>query len=168
MFCPFRFQNPRFPGNLQMSNRQLDEAGENDVNNLWVLCDALIAFYLFFFLCCLVKWLKVLLTHGGGKSLKSKTQIMTWHLKLISLLKLIMATRHIRLVLHFSVDPKFRQKVPINSRVITHICFRTTVIDGLILFACNSLKPVTVMEKQTIKTVSIRSCLKMSNKILIL
>lgn len=30
------FQNPRFPGNLQMSNRQLEEAGENDVNNLWV------------------------------------------------------------------------------------------------------------------------------------
>uniref|UniRef100_A0A3B3U5P3 Huntingtin-interacting protein 1-related protein n=1 Tax=Poecilia latipinna TaxID=48699 RepID=A0A3B3U5P3_9TELE len=28
-----KFQNPRFPGNLQMSNRQLDEAGENDVNN---------------------------------------------------------------------------------------------------------------------------------------
>ena len=27
-------QNPRFPGNLQMSNRQLDEVGENDVNNL--------------------------------------------------------------------------------------------------------------------------------------
>ncbi|CAJ0965849.1 unnamed protein product [Ranitomeya imitator] len=25
--------NPRFPGNLQMSDRQLDEAGENDVNN---------------------------------------------------------------------------------------------------------------------------------------
>lgn len=28
------FQNPRFPGNLQMSDRQLDEAGESDVNNL--------------------------------------------------------------------------------------------------------------------------------------
>lgn len=27
-------QNPRFPGNLQMSDRQLDEAGESDVNNL--------------------------------------------------------------------------------------------------------------------------------------
>lgn len=34
--CCLLFQNPRFPGNLQMSNRQLDEAGENDVNNLWV------------------------------------------------------------------------------------------------------------------------------------
>lgn len=31
LFSP---QNPRFPGNLQMSDRQLDEAGENDVNNL--------------------------------------------------------------------------------------------------------------------------------------
>uniref|UniRef100_A0A8C7JR43 Huntingtin-interacting protein 1-related protein n=1 Tax=Oncorhynchus kisutch TaxID=8019 RepID=A0A8C7JR43_ONCKI len=30
----FHVKNPRFPGNLQMSNRQLDEAGENDVNNL--------------------------------------------------------------------------------------------------------------------------------------
>lgn len=30
----FPTQNPRFPGNLQMSDRQLDEAGENDVNNL--------------------------------------------------------------------------------------------------------------------------------------
>lgn len=30
----FLAQNPRFPGNLQMSDRQLDEAGENDVNNL--------------------------------------------------------------------------------------------------------------------------------------
>lgn len=30
----FSTQNPRFPGNLQMSDRQLDEAGENDVNNL--------------------------------------------------------------------------------------------------------------------------------------
>lgn len=30
----FPMQNPRFPGNLQMSDRQLDEAGENDVNNL--------------------------------------------------------------------------------------------------------------------------------------
>uniref|UniRef100_A0A673K3A3 Huntingtin-interacting protein 1-related protein n=1 Tax=Sinocyclocheilus rhinocerous TaxID=307959 RepID=A0A673K3A3_9TELE len=29
--------NPRFPGNLQMSNRQLDEAGENDVNNFFQL-----------------------------------------------------------------------------------------------------------------------------------
>uniref|UniRef100_A0A665TEC2 Huntingtin-interacting protein 1-related protein n=1 Tax=Echeneis naucrates TaxID=173247 RepID=A0A665TEC2_ECHNA len=29
----FHIKNPRFPGNLQMSNRQLDEAGENDVNN---------------------------------------------------------------------------------------------------------------------------------------
>ncbi|NWW14514.1 HIP1 protein, partial [Oreocharis arfaki] len=30
-------QNPRFPGNLQMSDRQLDEAGENDVNNFFQL-----------------------------------------------------------------------------------------------------------------------------------
>uniref|UniRef100_A0A672LPU6 Huntingtin-interacting protein 1-like n=1 Tax=Sinocyclocheilus grahami TaxID=75366 RepID=A0A672LPU6_SINGR len=30
-------QNPRFPGNLQMSNSQLDEAGENDVNNFFQL-----------------------------------------------------------------------------------------------------------------------------------
>ncbi|KFP63278.1 Huntingtin-interacting protein 1, partial [Cariama cristata] len=29
--------NPRFPGNLQMSDRQLDEAGENDVNNFFQL-----------------------------------------------------------------------------------------------------------------------------------
>ncbi|KAG7278959.1 hypothetical protein CRUP_036610, partial [Coryphaenoides rupestris] len=32
-----RMWNPRFPGNLQMSNRQLDEAGENDVNNFFQL-----------------------------------------------------------------------------------------------------------------------------------
>lgn len=33
--CPLPpFQNPRFPCNLQMSDRQLDEAGESDVNNL--------------------------------------------------------------------------------------------------------------------------------------
>uniref|UniRef100_A0AAY4AXX1 Huntingtin-interacting protein 1-related protein n=1 Tax=Denticeps clupeoides TaxID=299321 RepID=A0AAY4AXX1_9TELE len=31
----FHVKNPRFPGNLQMSNRQLDEAGENDVNNFF-------------------------------------------------------------------------------------------------------------------------------------
>ncbi|MBV97558.1 Huntingtin-interacting protein 1, partial [Eschrichtius robustus] len=30
-------QNPRFPGNLQMSDRQLDEAGESDVNNFFQL-----------------------------------------------------------------------------------------------------------------------------------
>uniref|UniRef100_A0A3P8WZN1 Huntingtin-interacting protein 1-related protein n=1 Tax=Cynoglossus semilaevis TaxID=244447 RepID=A0A3P8WZN1_CYNSE len=29
----FHIKNPRFPGNLQMTNRELDEAGENDVNN---------------------------------------------------------------------------------------------------------------------------------------
>lgn len=33
-FLCLPFQNPRFPGNLQMSDRQLDEAGESDVNNL--------------------------------------------------------------------------------------------------------------------------------------
>uniref|UniRef100_A0A8C1A9Z6 Huntingtin-interacting protein 1-related protein n=1 Tax=Cyprinus carpio carpio TaxID=630221 RepID=A0A8C1A9Z6_CYPCA len=33
----FHIKNPRFPGNLQMSNRQLDEAGENDVNNFFQL-----------------------------------------------------------------------------------------------------------------------------------
>uniref|UniRef100_A0A674D754 Huntingtin-interacting protein 1-related protein n=1 Tax=Salmo trutta TaxID=8032 RepID=A0A674D754_SALTR len=33
----FHVKNPRFPGNLQMSNRQLDEAGENDVNNFFQL-----------------------------------------------------------------------------------------------------------------------------------
>uniref|UniRef100_A0A673KAK6 Huntingtin-interacting protein 1-like n=1 Tax=Sinocyclocheilus rhinocerous TaxID=307959 RepID=A0A673KAK6_9TELE len=33
----FLSSNPRFPGNLQMSNRQLDEAGENDVNNFFQL-----------------------------------------------------------------------------------------------------------------------------------
>ncbi|OXB71372.1 UNVERIFIED_CONTAM: hypothetical protein H355_011749 [Colinus virginianus] len=32
-----RMWNPRFPGNLQMSDRQLDEAGENDVNNFFQL-----------------------------------------------------------------------------------------------------------------------------------
>ncbi|KFP07116.1 Huntingtin-interacting protein 1, partial [Calypte anna] len=31
----FHTKNPRFPGNLQMSDRQLDEAGENDVNNFF-------------------------------------------------------------------------------------------------------------------------------------
>uniref|UniRef100_A0A8C9VA76 Huntingtin interacting protein 1 n=1 Tax=Scleropages formosus TaxID=113540 RepID=A0A8C9VA76_SCLFO len=31
----FHVKNPRFPGNLQMSDRQLDEAGENDVNNFF-------------------------------------------------------------------------------------------------------------------------------------
>ncbi|XP_062407754.1 huntingtin-interacting protein 1 isoform X1 [Sardina pilchardus] len=31
----FHIKNPRFPGNLQMSNRQLDEVGENDVNNFF-------------------------------------------------------------------------------------------------------------------------------------
>ncbi|XP_074535389.1 huntingtin-interacting protein 1 isoform X2 [Halichoeres trimaculatus] len=33
----FHIKNPRFPGNLQMTNRQLDEAGENDVNNFFQL-----------------------------------------------------------------------------------------------------------------------------------
>ncbi|XP_062873272.1 huntingtin-interacting protein 1 [Trichomycterus rosablanca] len=33
----FHVKNPRFPGNLQMSNRQLEEAGENDVNNFFQL-----------------------------------------------------------------------------------------------------------------------------------
>ncbi|KAJ7995198.1 hypothetical protein DPEC_G00242060 [Dallia pectoralis] len=33
----FHVKNPRFPANLQMSNRQLDEAGENDVNNFFQL-----------------------------------------------------------------------------------------------------------------------------------
>ncbi|XP_057893637.1 huntingtin-interacting protein 1 isoform X1 [Melospiza georgiana] len=33
----FHIKNPRFPGNLQMSDRQLDEAGENDVNNFFQL-----------------------------------------------------------------------------------------------------------------------------------
>ncbi|XP_057207201.1 huntingtin-interacting protein 1 isoform X2 [Triplophysa rosa] len=33
----FHIKNPRFPGNLQMSNRQLEEAGENDVNNFFQL-----------------------------------------------------------------------------------------------------------------------------------
>ncbi|XP_067102245.1 LOW QUALITY PROTEIN: huntingtin-interacting protein 1 [Osmerus mordax] len=33
----FHIKNPRFPGNLQMSNRQLDEAGESDVNNFFQL-----------------------------------------------------------------------------------------------------------------------------------
>ncbi|ETE73723.1 Huntingtin-interacting protein 1 [Ophiophagus hannah] len=32
-----RMWNPRFPGNLQMSDRQLDETGENDVNNFFQL-----------------------------------------------------------------------------------------------------------------------------------
>uniref|UniRef100_A0A8D0TFZ4 Huntingtin-interacting protein 1-related protein n=1 Tax=Sus scrofa TaxID=9823 RepID=A0A8D0TFZ4_PIG len=32
-----RMWNPRFPGNLQMSDRQLDEAGESDVNNFFQL-----------------------------------------------------------------------------------------------------------------------------------
>ncbi|KAG5844486.1 hypothetical protein ANANG_G00163020 [Anguilla anguilla] len=31
----FHIKNPRFPGNLQMTDRQLDEAGENDVNNFF-------------------------------------------------------------------------------------------------------------------------------------
>ncbi|KAL4647666.1 huntingtin-interacting protein 1-like isoform X3, partial [Arapaima gigas] len=31
----FHIKNPRFPGNLQMSDRQLDEVGENDVNNFF-------------------------------------------------------------------------------------------------------------------------------------
>uniref|UniRef100_A0A452IPM0 Huntingtin-interacting protein 1 n=1 Tax=Gopherus agassizii TaxID=38772 RepID=A0A452IPM0_9SAUR len=33
----FHTKNPWFPGNLQMSDRQLDEAGENDVNNFFQL-----------------------------------------------------------------------------------------------------------------------------------
>ncbi|KAL0972962.1 hypothetical protein UPYG_G00197060 [Umbra pygmaea] len=33
----FHVKNPRFPGNLQMSNRQLEDAGENDVNNFFQL-----------------------------------------------------------------------------------------------------------------------------------
>ncbi|NWY23354.1 HIP1 protein, partial [Pheucticus melanocephalus] len=33
----FHTKNPRFPGNLQMSDRKLDEAGENDVNNFFQL-----------------------------------------------------------------------------------------------------------------------------------
>ncbi|KFU91565.1 Huntingtin-interacting protein 1, partial [Chaetura pelagica] len=33
----FHTKNPRFPGNLQMSDRQLDDAGENDVNNFFQL-----------------------------------------------------------------------------------------------------------------------------------
>ncbi|KAJ7308942.1 hypothetical protein JRQ81_008222 [Phrynocephalus forsythii] len=33
----FHAKNPRFPGNLQMSDRQLDETGENDVNNFFQL-----------------------------------------------------------------------------------------------------------------------------------
>ncbi|XP_044312054.1 huntingtin-interacting protein 1 isoform X2 [Varanus komodoensis] len=33
----FHTKNPRFPGNLQMSDRQLDETGENDVNNFFQL-----------------------------------------------------------------------------------------------------------------------------------
>uniref|UniRef100_A0A673KBI9 Huntingtin-interacting protein 1-related protein n=1 Tax=Sinocyclocheilus rhinocerous TaxID=307959 RepID=A0A673KBI9_9TELE len=36
-FFFIKYNNPRFPGNLQMSNRQLDEAGENDVNNFFQL-----------------------------------------------------------------------------------------------------------------------------------
>ncbi|KAG2459253.1 HIP1 protein, partial [Polypterus senegalus] len=31
----FHTKNPHFPGNLQMTDRQLDEAGENDVNNFF-------------------------------------------------------------------------------------------------------------------------------------
>nr|XP_015223174.1 PREDICTED: huntingtin-interacting protein 1 isoform X1 [Lepisosteus oculatus] len=31
----FHIKNPHFPGNLQMTDRQLDEAGENDVNNFF-------------------------------------------------------------------------------------------------------------------------------------
>lgn len=31
----YHTKNPRFPGNLQMSDRQLDEAGESDVNNFF-------------------------------------------------------------------------------------------------------------------------------------
>ncbi|XP_043910045.1 huntingtin-interacting protein 1 [Protopterus annectens] len=33
----FHAKNPRFPANLQMTDRQLDEAGENDVNNFFQL-----------------------------------------------------------------------------------------------------------------------------------
>ncbi|XP_066491362.1 huntingtin-interacting protein 1 isoform X2 [Tiliqua scincoides] len=33
----FHTKNPGFPGNLQMSDRQLDETGENDVNNFFQL-----------------------------------------------------------------------------------------------------------------------------------
>ncbi|KAM4820498.1 huntingtin-interacting protein 1 [Thomomys bottae] len=33
----FHTKNPRFPGNLQMNDRQLDEAGESDVNNFFQL-----------------------------------------------------------------------------------------------------------------------------------
>nr|XP_005986931.1 PREDICTED: huntingtin-interacting protein 1 [Latimeria chalumnae] len=33
----FHTKNPRFPGNLQMTDRQLDETGENDVNNFFQL-----------------------------------------------------------------------------------------------------------------------------------
>ncbi|XP_074045546.1 huntingtin-interacting protein 1 isoform X2 [Macrotis lagotis] len=33
----YHVKNPRFPGNLQMSDRQLDEAGESDVNNFFQL-----------------------------------------------------------------------------------------------------------------------------------
>uniref|UniRef100_A0A8C3WWM6 Huntingtin-interacting protein 1 n=1 Tax=Catagonus wagneri TaxID=51154 RepID=A0A8C3WWM6_9CETA len=33
----YHAKNPRFPGNLQMSDRQLDEAGESDVNNFFQL-----------------------------------------------------------------------------------------------------------------------------------
>uniref|UniRef100_A0A672LPX1 Huntingtin-interacting protein 1-like n=1 Tax=Sinocyclocheilus grahami TaxID=75366 RepID=A0A672LPX1_SINGR len=36
-FVTLEHKNPRFPGNLQMSNSQLDEAGENDVNNFFQL-----------------------------------------------------------------------------------------------------------------------------------
>ncbi|XP_048839814.1 huntingtin-interacting protein 1 isoform X1 [Brienomyrus brachyistius] len=31
----FHVKNPRFPGNLQMTDKQLEEAGENDVNNFF-------------------------------------------------------------------------------------------------------------------------------------
>ncbi|XP_043858491.1 huntingtin-interacting protein 1 isoform X1 [Dromiciops gliroides] len=33
----YHIKNPRFPGNLQMSDRQLDDAGESDVNNFFQL-----------------------------------------------------------------------------------------------------------------------------------
>ncbi|XP_041053165.1 huntingtin-interacting protein 1 isoform X4 [Carcharodon carcharias] len=33
----FHSKNPRFPGNLQMTDRQLEETGENDVNNFFQL-----------------------------------------------------------------------------------------------------------------------------------
>ncbi|XP_075420990.1 huntingtin-interacting protein 1 isoform X2 [Tenrec ecaudatus] len=33
----YHTKNPRFPGNLQMTDRQLDEAGESDVNNFFQL-----------------------------------------------------------------------------------------------------------------------------------